>query len=694
MDRVEKKSPINEDSEAAKCHEEVFSRRLFDDQKFNKALQLFSEDEEWAFKPSVQLNPVTPKIRQSLEARIRQLLSGTEITSDVFALVRMHLEYQHCLSANHQRYRNVLELLYGLNCFGIRLSSYTDNKEQWISAKSEFAKLLAVEPIHVSYRPQDCVAVECNAILELRKWGYEIPIIQGRVQQTPSDIARFSDSMRYQFDKLGGASVLIILHYLDGIFCSKMGRYMFHHSPARLETPQLDVPWGYLFNVALEYWGQTRKLNEVTATKVFDRICKVAKYFIATIELQPLTIFDDMLRLTYTSMSELQEAIMYEQHFGLDQIRPDFMLVILKGLVSQRPPDRIADLYVQILEWVCQQQDRMVPICFTVDSLKRELSSTSFSRNEIEESLVLLSQDASSLNAGCTNPYDASKRDYFKRPFIVKNDKYYLVSGLLFVKGFYFAWKARPHSKNEDIGKMFEHCVADMFNTHSVSVKNNVKYKVSKAKRSDLRDTREMAECDFILETEKEIFFIEMKNKEITADAMSGNPTAALTDMAKSALHGMTQAATHEYCLRADGQLRFDDGSILELKQRRIVKIHLSAFDHYGLHDNMLLLRYLQASLSLDYSCPENPETLKSVADYQQKFRNVMATEIMQNAYKNSNERLMSFHSFSLPQFMMMLMSANTTEDFVSEMKLTMHMTTGAKDWYHDYAFLKGLYAR
>ena len=71
-----------------------------------------------------------------------------------------------------------------------------------------------------------------------------------------------------------------------------------------------------------------------------------------------------------------------------------------------------------------------------------------------------------------------------------------------------------------------------------------------------------------------------------------------------------------------------------------------------------------------------------------------MATEIMQNAYKNSNERLMSFHSFSFPQFMMMLMSAKTTEDFVSEMKLTMHMTTGAKDWYHDYAFLKVLYAR
>ena len=241
---------------------------------------------------------------------------------------------------------------------------------------------------------------------------------------------------------------------------------------------------------------------------------------------------------------------------------------------------------------------------------------------------------------------------------------------------------------------MFEHCVADMFNSHNVSARSNVKYKVSKAKQSDLRDARQMAECDFIVETEAEIFFIEMKNKEITADAMSGNPAAALTDMAKSALYGMTQAAIHEYCLRSDGQLKFDDGSVLELRKRRIVKIHLSAFDHYGLHDNMLLLRYLQASLSLDYSCAENPEALKSVADYQQKFRNVMATKIMQAAYKNNNERLMSFHSFSLPQFMTILMSANTTDEFVSEMKLTMYMTTGAKDWYHDYAFLKGLYAR
>ena len=686
-------SPIK-NNEMPKCYEEGSSRRLFDGQKFNKALLLFSEDKDWEILPCVQMNPAAPTFKKSLEERIRQLLTGSEIPADVFARVRMHLEYQICLSENHQRYSNVLELLYGLNFFGIRLSSYTDNKERWMSAKSEFGKLIASTATHVSYQPQDGVVVKCKAILELRKWGYEIPIVHGRIQQTPSDVARFSESMRYQFDKIGGVSVLIILHRLESIFCSEMGRYMFHHSPARLETPQLDIPWGYLFNVALSYLTQTRKMNEVTATKVFERICNVAKYFIATIELQPLTIFDDMLRSSYTSMSELQEAIMYEQHFGLDQIRPDFLLMILKGLVGQRPPDRIADIFVDILAWVCKQQNRKVPISFTVDSLMRELHSASFSRKEIEESLSLLSQKALSLNAGCTNPYEASKRDYFKRPFVVNNDKYYLVSGLFFAKGFYFAWKARSHDKNEDLGKMFEHCVADMFNSHNVSARSNVKYKVSKAKQSDLRDARQMAECDFIVETEAEIFFIEMKNKEITADAMSGNPAAALTDMAKSALYGMTQAAIHEYCLRSDGQLKFDDGSVLELRKRRIVKIHLSAFDHYGLHDNMLLLRYLQASLSLDYSCAENPEALKSVADYQQKFRNVMATKIMQAAYKNNNERLMSFHSFSLPQFMTILMSANTTDEFVSEMKLTMYMTTGAKDWYHDYAFLKGLYAR
>ena len=187
-----------------------------------------------------------------------------------------------------------------------------------------------------------------------------------------------------------------------------------------------------------------------------------------------------------------------------------------------------------------------------------------------------------------------------------------------------------------------------------------------------------------------------MKNKEITADAMSGDPASALTDMASSALRGLSQAAIAEYCLRIDGNLSFDDGSVLELKHRRIEKVHLSSFDHYGLHDNVLLLRYLQAMLTIDYSCGER-ETTKAWQDfrkYQREFRNVMGTDIMQSAYVNQNARLMSFHSFSLPQFMTILESAKSAEDFVSEMCLTAHLTTASKDWYHDYAFVKGIHAR
>jgi len=666
-----------------------------DAEKFDKIYLLFSNDGEWELSRTTQHHHGAVPQKNSLEDRIKCILAGSEIDAEIFARVRMQLEYENYLSKDRREHRHALDFLHLLNFFGIRLSAYTGEIKRWISARTELENLLDETSCQERYQAQDVVRVKGDTILKLRDWGYKIPIIQGLIQQDAEDVGRFADSMRYNFDQLGGVSVLIVLQHMERFFSDTMGRYMFHRSPGMFETPRLAVPWGYLFNVALSYWTKERKLTERKAAQVFNRISDVATSFIATIELQPLSIFEEMLRSSRTSMVELQEAIMYEQHYGIDQLRPDYMLTVLQGLISQRRPDRIAEIFAEILKWVCKQNARLNPVCFTLGKLIDELGTNSYSCSEIREALDLLSQDAGDLNTGCANPFDATTRNYFKHPFVANGDKYYLIAPVFFAKAFYHAWKERPHDKSEDLGKMFEHCVADLFAAHGVAFRGNVKYKVPATRRSVLQG-RADGECDFVIETDSSICFIEMKNKEITAEAMSGDPASALTDMASSALHGLSQAAIAEYCLRVDGNLNFDDGSVLELKQRRVEKIHLSSFDHYGLHDNVLLLRYLQAMLTIDYSCSEREDTKawKDFKKHQQEFRNVVGTDIMRSAYVNQNARLMSFHSFSLPQFMTIMESVKSADDFVAEMRVTAHLSTGAKDWYHDYAFAKDIRER
>ena len=239
-----------------------------DTKKFDKLYRLFSDDKKWALLRPTQTVHVNVSLKKTSEEQIRNILTGPEIDAEVFARVRMQLEYENYLSKNRRLHYHVLDFLHSLNFYGIRPLTYTDDHDRWMSARGELENLLANASCQECYHPQDDVIVKGDAILELRAWGYKIPIIHGLIQQAPEDVGKFADSMRYYFDQLGGASVLIILHRIERLFLAKMGRYMFHHSPAMLETPRLDIPWGYLFNVALSYWAQDRKLTDQKAAKI------------------------------------------------------------------------------------------------------------------------------------------------------------------------------------------------------------------------------------------------------------------------------------------------------------------------------------------------------------------------------------------------------------------------------------------
>lgn len=97
-------------------------------------------------------------------------------------------------------------------------------------------------------------------------------------------------------------------------------------------------------------------------------------------------------------------------------------------------------------------------------------------------------------------------------------------------------------------------------------------------------------ECDFVLETESHIVFVETKAKAPTRATMSGAIHAAVFDFALSAVTAQTQALQHERLLHRDGVIQFNDGRRLELRGRRTFRVSATLLDHGALHDREVFL--------------------------------------------------------------------------------------------------------
>ncbi|MER2218877.1 hypothetical protein [Methylobacterium brachiatum] len=100
-------------------------------------------------------------------------------------------------------------------------------------------------------------------------------------------------------------------------------------------------------------------------------------------------------------------------------------------------------------------------------------------------------------------------------------------------------------------------------------------------------------ECDLVVEDDQTILFLECKAKALTRAAMAGDPQDALFAYLQGVVASQAQALHHETVLRRNGQITFDDGSILEHRGREIVRVSVTLFDHGTLQD-----RFLFANLS------------------------------------------------------------------------------------------------
>jgi hypothetical protein len=123
-------------------------------------------------------------------------------------------------------------------------------------------------------------------------------------------------------------------------------------------------------------------------------------------------------------------------------------------------------------------------------------------------------------------------------------------------------------------------------------------------------------ECDFVLENDQHIFFLECKAKALTRGAMAGAPGDALLDFAGGVFASQVQALRHERILRECGEIKFKSGARLVWADRRITRLSVTLLEHGALQDRMVFAQMYPSLRGAQVSVHGTYAKMKQIADF------------------------------------------------------------------------------
>lgn len=656
-----------------------------------KILEFLLDDSKWSLESaSTCLVSSGCQNATALKSQITSLLSGDDLSSTDFNLLYRHVALEDRISQGS--HKNAKKFLQAIRFYGIHQQKLTAKESQWLTVRDTLRELLVCAPVKCDLDIGDeDINLKGDAIRFLRELGYEIPLVEGRFATTRADEKKFGEAMRYRFNKIGAMSICVFLDNIRDLYNDNTRRYDFRLEPASIGSPHIVPPWGYLLNVALSFVQEKGKTQQKNIEKTVNEILSLSQNFFTVWELQPLSKFSDVFRSHTEIVDEIMEGILYNQHIALDQYPLEVMLEIIRDLEYARASTHDNPI-ARILEWICRQKktERPETLRFKRADIVKDLSGV-LSDNQISEALECLTIKGSDLNKGYFIPREVNKRNYYKRPLVLTCDYYVLFDSNLWAKGFYLSWLDK-YGKGCDLGILFESMLRKQLSAKNVKFLSGEKYSITSKERTEFGIKSKEGECDFIIDTAEKIYFIELKKKEITGNAMSGDSLAALSDMSKSALAAFVQAAKHELILRQRGKLVFESGNIVELNGRRVEKIHISAFDRYGLHDKMLVKRLLESLICCNFTSSDE-EQLSDFKEVQREIKMLVSNKVVNAVYSNGSY-LLTFRSFSIPQLIFALGESHSGNDFTEQLDMTSCMTTGTKDWYYEQVFISKIRGR
>lgn len=394
---------------------------------------------------------------------------------------------------------------------------------------------------------------------------------------------------------------------------------------------ELTIPYKYIINILVKNISNSN--HKIGDLKKINNTLNLLDSFITLYQLKE-DRFKTMNINENNLVNHLKKQILYTNFYPIYALKSNTLIEYIEHIIKPSIDEKlfldkfkftIKDL-IDFFKLLDEQTDDIVS--FEKDNIQN---------NELEI-LELFSINANNINRNYTTISNLSnnKNIFIMNPILKYKNKFYIVGYKYFKMNFYNTLiekikKSIDKDINEKIGSNVDILVENIF----TKIKGKHQYDIFSGNYKPPK--KENPESDLILKLEKDIIFIENKNKYLTNHSFSGSDSSILKDLVLSFAFSQKQLFKHERNLKNHKIIKFiKDKKELKYENQNIVKISVSTNNWFNIMNNIPQI-LLSSLIKLRFNIEEdviydNKDDFIKANKYLNELEEVIA-----ELYKNKN---------------------------------------------------------
>lgn len=557
-----------------------------------------------------------------------------------------------------------------------------------------YPKEIDSEYVKNSY-PQQYYSVQaCNFF---NKKGFKISIKDGEIKF--NNIQDIFVSIDNQAKRLGIHIYYFITDYIHNDFLNKNNDlYQFRLSSSRDGEPLLPI--GFIYQISLKHID--KKPSYTNNSELRQAMSKLLEYCVKFASLFELQTFGSdfeiiLMKETTGIFDKLQEIIHLDNFFKIEQYNPSDVIDFVKYLANfyidnERHKNNINQFLIMVNFFEEQIQNNK-DLIFTKNNIPKDIN------DEFFENFYF-----NSINQDFKRTFDFDKTNFKSKPFVKINGKHLIIQPRFSAISLYIILcNILGEEENSQLGLLIESYIVNKLLEKSIDIIYNRQYKINKDIKRKLHLNSEQLECDIVLQSKEYIFFIEIKKKELTRNAKSGDVFFILQDLSKSLLASQTQANKHMRYLMENQKIVFDKTTnspeqILYLNNRKIIKISLSSLDYLSLHSKDVFQKFMRLLYNKELVISNNlSEEQKDIAKAFNKQNYKLGrdlSDLHSDWQLKENNGLLNCYFLNIFHLLFIIRNINDIDEFAKLLLSTRNIiVTGFRDFYQETEYRRRIEA-
>ncbi|GCD12765.1 hypothetical protein [Clostridium tagluense] len=529
-----------------------------------------------------------------------------------------------------------------------------------------------------------------KATKHLTNFGAQFEIVAGRIILSEQSLILIHTKLEEMIYHIGGIETLenLFNQELQNKYSSDIDRYLIHRNKSSFGATKESnrVPYNYLINMCGKFLNRGISiLTAIGQRKIYQEIIKLSSDYLTVLGLQGYSMYEDMF-IHYKDLPEyIYKNIIFENLYIPVQYNPDFVLDILDKLYRPYYDQCMCcefkfDDYYKVAQTILKKYTFCSTITF--EDLRVKLG---MNRKTLKSILLEISEPKEQINKSFNQILTAT--NLFSKPLIrLSKDTYFLVSphfcGYSLCEIMYqILKKVKGLRLNRKMGVTIEDYVKSKLDS------KNIKYYSG---HYSLDNDKDKGECDVVLETDKNIIFLEIKKRSLPDTFELADDVEVLSSLGEGMLNAQKQILRHRIYLQKNDTMKLYEKqdklspySVLNWKGRRIVSISI-CFPEYGFLTNKTLSsKFMESLLFATYHSrdPEKEYKLSKLNKLREQIE-ILVGELKEGDRKNARTVFFDTLFRSLQQFLYVLGSSSNVEELVENLTRDIYISDGSMDFY------------